>query len=256
MLNNDFQKLSVLGVVTLYELDATHLGAGILRWHGHVGYEDWLKIYDSVGDPLPADSNAIEYKQDIIWQGNTYRPQAIVVEGVESRGDGKASMPTLSMANIVDGIAGGVSALCAHYEDFVGAKVTIITTLAKYLDAANFKNGNPNALNEYERTTWFVEQKTSESVDAVVFELSNPVDFEGMKIPCREITNYCHWAVCGRYRGEECGYIGAARFTKDGKPTDNPELDQCGGTLSDCRLRFGDSPMSFGGFPAASLLGD
>ena len=44
MLSSDLQKLSVSGLVTLYELDATALGAGILRWHGHVGYEDWARI--------------------------------------------------------------------------------------------------------------------------------------------------------------------------------------------------------------------
>ena len=41
MLESDLQKLSVTGLVTLYELDATKLGAGIMRWHGHVSFEDW-----------------------------------------------------------------------------------------------------------------------------------------------------------------------------------------------------------------------
>ena len=34
-LSSDFQKLYVDGLITLFELDARALGAGILRFHGH-----------------------------------------------------------------------------------------------------------------------------------------------------------------------------------------------------------------------------
>ncbi|MFW2044321.1 phage minor tail protein L, partial [Acinetobacter sp. ULE_I053] len=39
-LNSDFQKLYVDGLITLFELDASNLGAGVLRFHGHISYED------------------------------------------------------------------------------------------------------------------------------------------------------------------------------------------------------------------------
>ena len=81
------------------------------------------------------------------------------------------------------------------------------------------------------------------SLGIVEFELSNPVDFEGQKIPVRQITTYCNEAVCGRYRGEVCGYTGTARFTHDGKPTDDPTLDRCSGLLAHCKLR--DNEGSF-----------
>lgn len=271
-LTSDFQKLSVQGLITLYELDATALGAGVLRWHGHVGHEDWVKIYeyagtenefagngtDLVGHEYTASNKEYEIVPDIIWQGQVYTPIAIQSDGLEMRGDGKASTPNLSIANNVGGIQGAVSALCLQFEDFAGAKLTVTRTLAKYLDSANFSNGNPTESKDITNTSkkqiWYIEQKTSENHQVVSFELSNPVDLEGRKIPCREITNYCHWAVCGRYRDEECGYTGTARYTSDGKPTDNPELDRCGGSLSDCRLRFGENKeLSFGGFPASSL---
>ena len=265
MLNADFQKLSVAGIVTLYELDATRLGGGILRWHGHIGHEDWQRIYQTVdSDEWYADSSKIsadkaydisdtdtQIYRNIIWQGNVYTPVAIQSDGLEMRGDGKASMPSLSIANTLNSINGAMSALCLQLSDFAGAKLTVITTLAKYLDAANFANGNPQARNEYKKQVWFVEQKTAENASQVTFELSNPVDFEGMKIPCREITNYCHWAVCGRYRQDPCLYSGSAMFTKDGKPTDDPSLDYCGGTIESCRLR--DNTARFGGFPSSSL---
>ena len=242
MLTSDFQKLSVSGLVTLYELDATKLGAGILRWHGHVSFEDWQII----------DPEQTKVKSDIIWQGQTYSPISIESEGLEMRGDGKASMPRMSVANNINGTQGAVSALCLRYDDFAGAKLTVIHTMAKYLDAANFAKGNPQASNEFKKQLWYVEQKISENSSAVSFELSNPVDFEGARIPTREITSFCHWGVHGRYRGEECGYTGAAMFTADGEPTDDPSKDFCGCRLSDCRLRNNEG--RFGGFPSSSLI--
>lgn len=246
MLNSDFQKLSVTGLVTLYELDATKLGAGIFRWHGHVSSDSWRIIDDTVID------DGATVKRDIIWQGQTYSPMPIQTDGLEVRGDGKASTPSLALANNVNGVQGAISALCLQYDDFAGARLTVINTMAKYLDAANFTNGNPQAANEYRKQVWYVEQKTSENRSAVSFELSNPVDFEGARIPSREITNYCHWAVHGRYRGEECGYTGAARFTDKGVPTTDPAKDKCGGRLSDCRIRNNEG--RFGGFPSSALI--
>ena len=259
MLNSDFQKLSVAGIVTLYQLDATRLGGGVFYWHGHLSREDWAYIYEfankaqfsSKSKRVAPQGTENIIVRDIIWQGQAYSPIAIQSDGLELRGDGKASMPNLAIANTLNGINGAMSALCLQLSDFAGAKLTVITTLAKYLDAANFASGNPQARNEYKKQVWFVEQKTAENASQVTFELSNPVDFEGMKIPCREITNYCHWAVCGRYRQDPCLYSGAAMFTKDGKPTDNQSLDYCGGSLADCKLR--DNTARFGGFPSSSL---
>lgn len=234
-LTADFQKLSVNGLITLFELDATNLGAGILRFHGH---------------------NHDKNDGNIIFRGQVFAPQALTVTGLEMRSDGKASTPTLTLANNIGGVQGAVSAYCLRFSDFAHAKLTVITTLAKYLDAVNFDNGNPNASNECKEQIWFVEQKTSENAQQVTFELSNPIDLEGLKIPVREITNYCHWAVVGKYRGEECGYTGVAMFDEHDKPTDNPILDKCGGRMKSCVCRFGrNKPLPFGGCPASSLIG-
>lgn len=48
-LNSDFQKLYVDGLITLFELDARALGAGILRFHGHISFQDWERIYSLIG---------------------------------------------------------------------------------------------------------------------------------------------------------------------------------------------------------------
>ena len=260
-LNSDLQKLYVDGLITLFELDARALGAGILRFHGHISYEDWERIYSYIGsDGMLGDEAQLigevfesgenkVWMRNIIWQGETFEPMALEVSGLEMRSDGKASAPTLSMANNVGGIQGAVSAYCLQFGDFAGAKLKVITTLAKYLDAENFSTGNPTANpSEKREQIWFIEQKTSENAQQVTFELSNPVDFEGLKIPTRQISNYCNW----EYRSEECGYIGSAMFTEKDEPTDNPTLDRCNYRTSGCRCR--ENELHFGGFPASSMV--
>ena len=260
-LNSDLQKLYVDGLITLFELDARALGAGILRFHGHISYEDWERIYSYIGsDGMLGDEAQLigevfesgenkVWMRNIIWQGETFEPMALEVSGLEMRSDGKASAPTLSMANNIGGIQGAVSAYCLQFGDFAGAKLKVITTLAKYLDAENFSTGNPTANpSEKREQIWFIEQKTSENAQQVTFELSNPVDFEGLKIPTRQISNYCNW----EYRSEECGYIGSAMFTEKDEPTDNPALDRCNYRTSGCRCR--ENELHFGGFPASSMV--
>src|SRR5690606_5622645 len=156
-LNSDFQKLYVDGLITLFELDARALGAGILRFHGHISYEDWERIYTSIGSAelIGADTGSIgkvfdsgnekSWQRNIIWQGEIFEPMALEVSGLEMRSDGKASAPTFSMANNIGGIQGAVSAYCLQFIDFAGAKLKVITTLAKYLDVDIYSTGNSPA---------------------------------------------------------------------------------------------------------------
>lgn len=264
-LNSDYQKLYVDGLITLFELDASALGAGVLRFHGHIAFQDWEKIYSSIGSDglIGSDTGLIGkvfdigtdkvWQRNIIWQGKTFSAMSIQADGMEMNSTGRASSPTLSMANNIDGLQNAVSAYCLQFNDFAGARLTVISTLAKYLDAENFSQGNPTASNEAENQLWFIEQKTSENMEQVTFELSNPIDFEGQRIPIRQISSQCHWCMMGDYRAEECGYTGAAMFTEKNEPTDNPALDKCGGRLSSCKIRKNEG--SFGGQPAANLVG-
>ena len=260
-LSSDFQKLSVAGLVTLYELDASELGLGVLRWHGHMSYEDWAYIYEFANRAQFADKLKRVTQQgtedivvpDIIWSGNEYKPVAIQSDGLEIRGDGKASTPNLVITSDLNGVKGMTRRLCRQYNDFAGAKLTVIRTSAKYLDAANFADDNPTAnVNEYRKQVWYIEHKIDDNADSITFELSNPVDFEGARIPAREITSFCHWGVTGGYRAETCGYMGATMFTEDGEPTNNPALDKCGCRITDCQLR--NNVTRFGGYPSSSLL--
>lgn len=103
---------------------------------------------------------------------------------------------------------------------------------------------------------WYIERKSSESNEAVQFELVSAMDLNGVKLPNRQIiANFCSWLAKGGYRGPYCGYTGPPVAKADDTPTSDPELDKCGGRLSSCELReWPDDILNFGGFPAAGLV--
>ncbi|WP_085696270.1 phage minor tail protein L [Pseudomonas sp. B26(2017)] len=225
---NDIQKLEPGNLIRLYELDATRLGATIWRFHGHA------------------------QEGDIIWQGNLYTAIQLEAKGFDIRGDGRPATPTMQFANELDGIRGAISAICLQYKDLAGARVTVIETFKHFLDAANFAEGNPNAADQSRVGLWNIEQKTSENLSAVSFELSSPIDLGGRQLPSQQITKLCRWAIRGQYRGEACAYTGTSYFTKKNEATDNPALDRCGGWWSSCKLR--GNTRRFGGSVGASLI--
>lgn len=235
----DIQKLEVGHLVELFELDATRIGGAIQRFHG----------YTQLGP--------------IFWQGQQYDPWAIQAEGFEQVGEGQQPTPTLSVGNIGQDeegnpVAGIISSLCIHLNDFVGAWVRVHRTLGKYLDARNFPDGNPtaNPAEELPQEVWIVQQKTSETPEVVEFSLSSALDFDGQGLPDRQIiAGVCGWLRKGGYRGPYCGYTGARMFDLNGNPVTDPARDRCSGLLSDCRKRFGENEISnFGGFPSADLI--
>lgn len=231
MITTDIQTLEPGELVTLYELDASTIGAVTLRFHGYT------------------DSGSV------IWQGNTYEPWAIQAEGFERTGSGQQPTPTLSVGNIgmVEGapVSGIISSMCLQYDDLVGAQLIRHRTMVKYLD------GQPEAdpTQEFPPEIWIVEQKTAENSEAVEFTLSSAIDFEGKQLPGRQIiASVCPWLWIGGYRGPYCGYTGNDYFDKRDNPVSDPTLDQCGGRVTSCRKRFKTDPMNFGGFEAADRL--
>ena len=75
--------------------------------------------------------------------------------------------------------------------DLTGAKVTRIRTLAKFIDAANFADGqnataDPTA--EFPREIYSIDRKSTENREVVEFELAAPTDLAGVRIPKRQCT--------------------------------------------------------------------
>ncbi len=250
MITNDYQKPEPGNAVRLFEVDGTEFGApDVLRFHACNIPHTEAEITASGGDPekLPAKS--------IWWQGNEYRAWPVQIDGIESSTTGSGAQPKLSVANL----DGSITALCLSYDDMLKAKVTIHDTLAHYLDAENFPDGNLAADPTQEKVTaFYIDSKSSETNEVIEFELASPMDLQGVQIPTRQLHSMCSWCIRGKYKsGDGCDYAGQnGYFDKHGNRVDDPAQDQCSGMLNTgCFPRFGkNNPIPFGGFPGTSLL--
>jgi lambda family phage minor tail protein L len=226
-ITGQLHKLDAGAWVDLFALDLTPLSAGIVRFH--------------------AGTNAL--RQPVIWQGETYQPFPIQVDGFEMDGSGRMPRPRLRVANV----SGAISTLVRQYEDFVGMRLTRKRTMVRFLDAVNFPGGtnaSADPLSHLPDETYFVTQKTSETKLLVEFELGSALDLQGVMLPRRQIVS----GICGwRYRDPgTCGYSGGPVADRFDQPTSNPAVDNCSRTLAGCKLRFGVAAvLPFGGFPGA-----
>lgn len=229
MISSDIQSLEPGNRVALFELDATSIGADILRFHAHL------------------------QSGPIFWQGNQYDPWPIECDGF-SRNSGQTPTPSLRVANI----DGTITALCLAFDDLVGSRLTRRQTLAQYLDAENFGGVNPTAdPNEhFPDEIWYIDRKAIENNELVQFELASVADLNGIQLPRRQIiANACGWILSGGYRGPYCGYVGPPVADINDQPTSDPSKDVCGGRLSSCKLRFGaNEELPYGGFPASGMI--
>ena len=218
----EIQSLEPGAILDLFILYATSLGGS--TYYFHAGTND-------LGG-------------SVVWQGNTYQPFPVMLSGFEHTSQGKLPRPTIIVAN-VDGTLGG---LVRSYEDLVGAKVTYKRTLAKFLDVANFPGGvNPAAdptASPWADETFEVEQKTSETSEAISFQLVSSMDTQGLLLPARVIqATVCVWK---NSQTDICPFVTTCPRTlvacKNHAATDGVGLPQFSGGLP------------FGGEPACNRV--
>lgn len=113
--------------------------------------------------------------------------------------------------------------------------------------------GNPEAdpTQHLPDEVWFVDRKANENKLQIDFELASAMDMQGVMLPKRQIIqNCCAWT----YRSAECSYTGGPVAKEDGTPTSSPAEDKCGLRLSDCKKRFTEGALPYGGFPGCGLV--
>jgi lambda family phage minor tail protein L len=208
-----------------------------------------------------------EFGGPMTWNGREYLPFPITIEGMEYDGQGRLPRPTLTVSNIHAGAGLNLGALVRAHGDLNGCTLTHRMTLARFLDAANFIDGNPSAdpSLEFPKDIYIFERKAEETSEYIKFELASALDLEGQLLPKRTYNaNYCPH----RYRGALCSYTGAAYFNDRDEET-TKEKDKCGKRLRSCELRFCkrdgetdeaalargiDGQMPFGGFPSVGMI--
>lgn len=226
----EMQSLAPSALIILFELDLTPIGeADLFRFHAGVN----------------------EKMAPVVWRGEEYLPMPIKASGYETNSQGTLPRPKVQIAN-ADGI---MSALVLSYDDLIGCRLTRRRTYARYLDAVNFVEGNPQADPEVEfpPDTFYVNRLLSDVPEELTeFELAPLTEVQGIKAPRRQVIgDTCSF----RYRDPDtCQYAGAAMFDTDNNPTTNPVLDRCNHKTSGCLIRHPDQSLPFGNFPGASLI--
>lgn len=223
----------ILSTLAQLYLDRTRLGALGSSWSSTA--LDWLAagvvwVKDNTGSTATG--------------GGVYTPFPVEAEGFEFTGKGTLPRPIFRMSNV----NGYISSAIAGLDDLIGARVVRKRTLAKYLDASNFANGNPDAdPTQYWMDVYYIDRKAIETPTVIEFQLASALDLENVAVPKRQLIPTCPW----RYRDPStCEYAGTAYFDAQGNAVTSPAEDVCGKKLSDCRKRFGLQPLPFGGFPA------
>jgi len=222
----DLQSASPSAIIELFQLDLNLAQHGINQtYYFHAGVNG-----------LTAE---------IVWAGQAYQALPIEAEGFAYNGQGALPRPTVRVANLL----GTVTTLLATLPDGLeGAKVTRIRTLARYLDAVNFADGNASAdpLAEWPREIYYIDRKSAESRDIVEFELASVFDLAGVRAPKRQCITRCQWV----YRSAECSYTGTNYFNTNDVVVSSASEDVCGKRVSSCESRFGaGNQLPYGGFP-------
>ncbi|MCA1404701.1 phage minor tail protein L [Ensifer sp. IC3342] len=226
---DDVQQLAPLEMVEMFVWDDRPIGGTtVFRWH----------------------PGTTETGSPITWQGVTYEPFPIEIEGLEVSAVGKLPRPTVRAAN-----TGGVlGAYLRSMSDALNAKLTRKRVFGKYLDAVNFPGGNPyaNPSAGFPDEIFYVAKKVSENPIFVEIELAVRFDVDGVMLPRRQVlADICQWA----YRSAECSYAGPPVEDIYGNPTTDATKDQCRKTLDACRARFGQKGvLRTSAFPASLLM--
>tara|TARA_Y100000401_G_C8292533_1_gene209540 strand:- start:277 stop:855 length:579 start_codon:yes stop_codon:yes gene_type:complete len=184
---SDLQAINPSAIIELFELElvtAIHGSNTTYRFHS--------------GSSLNANG-------EIVWKGNSYYRFPIEADGFAYQ-RGQLPRPKLSISNLSS--APNISAILLAVNnttvgnDLSGAKVTRIRTLAKFIDAVNFANGqnataDPNA--EFPQEIYFIDRKTAENREQVTWELASVLDLVGINAPKRQCTRSIFPAV-GTYK--------------------------------------------------------
>lgn len=187
------------------------------------------------------------------WRGNVYTPHPLETEGWEWNSQAAAPTPKLRIANV--DLSG--TALNLQYGDLIGKTLTRWVTFDRFLDDGI--DPDPDA--HFRQEIYKIDRKSGQNKLTVEYELASTLDQAGRLLPNRTVNkNQCPWryrfwdGLEFDYTNATCPYAGAQLYDFNGNPTSEPANDVCGKRLSDCKLRFGNATLPFGGFPGVNRV--
>jgi lambda family phage minor tail protein L len=173
--------------VTLYELDLTMFGLGLIRLAPHTDDEP---VRAAIG-----------------FGGEQYAPHPITADGFELTSAGTLPRPSITVANLDNSF----TALVEQNDDLHGGILTRIRTYSRYLD-----NGpEPDGDTHLPLDIYLLSQKTEHTQEQISWACAALMDQEGVELPGRPIVrDYCdhdvrRWnGVAFDYTNVTCPYVG------------------------------------------------
>ena len=181
-LNKNLQSINPNPIIELYEIQlktALHGANTTYRFHNN--------------------TNITTAQGNITWNSNTYYSAPIQASGFKYQTK-QTPRPTLTISNlsllapavpigIMSSVLIDVNSTTPG-NDLVGATVTRIRTLARFLPNSNFTGNNPygtpDQTQEFPREIYEVARKSAETRNFCTFELASSIDQAGVKLPKRQ----------------------------------------------------------------------
>lgn len=197
---NASRKLTLGSIIELFILDASMIPSA----------------YSGQPGPILAFHNCDgQGTEPIYFAGVQYQPYPFQTGGFDVNSQGKLPRPSLLVSNL----NGVFSSLLREFDDLSGALLTRTRTLFQFLDY--LPGSDPlTAMATSDPTQYMpqdvfsIDRKSSETKNALAFELTSDFDRQGVMLPRRQLTaNSCTWI----YRsGDGCIWTGDAKTDEYG----------------------------------------
>lgn len=155
MISNLLVESELPAYVELFELDCTNIGGQSYRFTN-------------------SSQNGLSFG------GLDYVYMPIEFDGIDIKGSGAQSRPTMTISNITKVLLSATITL----GDLVGAKVSRIRTFETYLDTGS----SPNQNQKLPVDSYYISAKKVHTRDVMQFELCTALDKAQIKLPRRQVT--------------------------------------------------------------------
>lgn len=152
-IQQDLVKPALPAFVELFTLDMTNIGGTILYF----------------------TPNTIGGNAAVTFGTQVYTPMPITGSGWERSVDGAPPRPTLKVSNITRFIQPYLST----FNDIVGARLTRVLTLDKYLASGS----SPDSTQVFGSNTYIIQQKSKQNKMEVEFVLGSIIDAPNFRLP-------------------------------------------------------------------------